>query len=93
MQGFVVFDQGMGDVVMDCIGLIVYVIVNDGNEDVEFFDGFGQFEWLMYDYVSGFMIEELIEIMVVDGNFVSIWMQEDVSGSGFMMVSVVILSC
>lgn len=50
-QGFVVFDQSVGDVQVDCIGLVGDVVVGDGDFDVEFVGILGQFEWLVYDYV------------------------------------------
>lgn len=69
-QGFVVFDQSMGDVQMDCIGLVGGVVVSGGDQDVEVFGVFGQFEWLVYDYVCGFMIKEFVQWMIVDGDVV-----------------------
>lgn len=91
MQGFVVFYQSVGDIVMDCISLIRDIIIFNGDVQVQFFNYVDQFQWLMNYYVGSFMIEVLFQRMLVDYDFIVVWFDENVSCGIFVVISVVVL--
>lgn len=91
MQGFVVFYQSVGDIVMDCISLIRDIIIFNGDVQVQFFNYVDQFQWLMNYYVGSFMIEVLFQRMLVDYDFIVVWFDENVSCGTFVVISVVVL--
>lgn len=91
MQGFVVFYQSVGDIVMDCISLIRDIIIFNGDVQVQFFNYVDQFQWLMNYYVGSFMIEVLFQRMLVDYDFIVVRFDENVSCGIFAAISVVVL--
>lgn len=91
MQGFVVFYQSVGDIVMDCISLIRDIIIFNSDVQIQFFNYVDQFQWLMNYYVGSFMIEVLFQRMLVDNDFIVVWFDEYVSCGIFVVISVVVL--
>eukprot|EP01132_Coremiostelium_polycephalum_P021669 gene21671-25721_t len=86
-QGFVVLHQSASDTVADCASLTTYTATDNGDVDVELFNGLGQFQRLTNYHAGSFATEEIFQSAVVDRDVTSTRTQENASGSGFATAS------
>ena len=76
----------------DCASLTTYTATDNGDVDVELFNGLGQFQRLTNYHAGSFAAEEVVQGAVVDRDVTSARTQENACGCGFATASAVILS-
>ena len=68
----------------DSTSLTTDTTTQNGDVDIELFDGLGQLQRLTHDHASSFAAEEIIQLTVVDGNLASARTQEDARGCSLL---------